>query len=448
MTVLVQTSTRPPLRAPRRYLALLAACAALLALPGTLAAQTAADCLGCHGEASLSTTRKGKTVSLGVDARKFASSAHGQLECVACHQNFNPAVLPHARSITPVDCQTCHSDEKYAQYQQSIHATVQKGGKLAATCADCHSAHEIRVLSGAPPALRKAYAEIVCAKCHAASDTVYKTSAHGVALAGGVEGAPNCIDCHGEHGARAPSDTLAATSRRNVAAMCLKCHRDNPEVGATVGPSAAFVASYENSVHARAVHQGKEEAATCVDCHGAHDLKKGADPTSRVARANIVETCSSCHGDIAEQYKASIHGASRTKGVEAAATCTDCHGEHNILSHWDQNSPVAARNVSAQVCSPCHASVKLTQKFGLASDRFQSFADSYHGLAAQYGSTLAANCASCHRLGTYDASGSAPNLSGDGSYVSSEYTAGVRGHQGITLTSSQISTLVTFLNTH
>ena len=152
-----------------------------------------------------------------------------------------------------------------AEYQQSIHATARPGGKPAAACSDCHSTHEIRAHSGAPPPLRKAYAEIVCAKCHAANDTVYKASAHGVALAAGVEGAPNCIDCHGEHGARAPSDTLAATSRRNVAAMCLKCHRDNPEVGATVGPSAAFVASYENSVHARAVHQGR----------GGHGLAQG-----------------------------------------------------------------------------------------------------------------------------------------------------------------------------
>lgn len=59
-----------------------------------------------------------------------------------------------------------------------------------------------------------------------------------------------------------------------------------------------------------------------------------------------------------------------------------------------------------------------------------------------------ANCAGCHRLGTYDASGSAPNLSGDGSDVDEEYTAGVRGHQGITLTAEQISNLKTFLNSN
>jgi formate dehydrogenase gamma subunit len=40
--------------------------------------------------------------------------------------------------------------------------------------------------------------------------------------------------------------------------------------------------------------------------------------------------------------------------------------------------------------------VTLTRKYGLRGDRFQSFADSYHGLATQAGSVEVANCASCH----------------------------------------------------
>jgi formate dehydrogenase gamma subunit len=38
----------------------------------------------------------------------------------------------------------------------------------------------------------------------------------------------------------------------------------------------------------------------------------------------------------------------------------------------------------------------LNTKFKLPPDRVKTFFESYHGLAAQYGSTLAANCASCH----------------------------------------------------
>jgi cytochrome b subunit of formate dehydrogenase len=125
-------------------------------------------------------------------------------------------------------------------------------------------------------------------------------------------------------------------------------------------------------------------------------MRKGSDPLSHVAKKNIAATCGQCHPDVEEQYRQSIHGTAMANGVAASATCTDCHGEHNILSPKNDQSPVAARNVSAKVCSPCHASVKLTEKYGLASDRFQSFADSYHGLAGEAGSVQVANCASCH----------------------------------------------------
>jgi mono/diheme cytochrome c family protein len=56
------------------------------------------------------------------------------------------------------------------------------------------------------------------------------------------------------------------------------------------------------------------------------------------------------------------------------------------------------------------------------------------------------NCASCHRLGTYDTSGSAPNLLGKGSSIDSYYKAGVSGHKGITLSSTNITELKTFIN--
>jgi formate dehydrogenase gamma subunit len=38
----------------------------------------------------------------------------------------------------------------------------------------------------------------------------------------------------------------------------------------------------------------------------------------------------------------------------------------------------------------------LNTKYNLPADRVKTFFESYHGLAAQYGSTVAANCASCH----------------------------------------------------
>jgi hypothetical protein len=353
------------------------------------------DCLACHGDKSVTMSRKGKTVSLYVDAGKLGGSAHAGLACTSCHEGFNASELPHAKKIRAVNCLTCHDGEQLSHFSQSVHGAL-KGGAPVASCADCHGTHAIVKVSEEPPAERKQFALAACSRCHDAEHTMFMASDHGAALAGGVTGAPTCIDCHDEHNVKKSSDTTSGTSRSRVAAMCLRCHLDNPAVRANVGPSAGFISSYENSVHARAMQSGNEAAATCIDCHGAHEMKKGSRADSKVARAHIAETCGGCHGDILEQYRGSIHGTSFAAGVTASATCTDCHGEHNILSPKDAASPVAAGNVSAQVCSPCHASVKLASKYGLAADRFQSFADSYHGLAGKAGDVAVANCASCH----------------------------------------------------
>jgi cytochrome b subunit of formate dehydrogenase/nitrate/TMAO reductase-like tetraheme cytochrome c subunit len=362
----------------------------------TSIAQSRSDCLQCHSEKTLSTVKNGRTISLFVDSRSYGTSAHGELDCVLCHVGFVATDLPHARKIRPVNCASCHSDERFQNYRKSVHGKPKKDGRGTATCADCHTAHAIVKLSADSLSTRRQFALDVCTKCHGAVHDTYMKSDHGKAFAAGVKGAPSCIDCHGEHEVLSPDSALAQTSRLNRSKICLRCHADEAGVRARVGPSVGFISSYENSVHAHAVSGGNDAAATCTDCHGSHSMLKGSNPASTVSKNNIAATCGQCHSDIREQYEGSIHGKTLASGVQASATCTDCHGEHNILSPKDIHSPVAAKNVSAQVCSPCHASVKLTQKYGLAADRFQSFSDSYHGLAGKSGSIEVANCASCH----------------------------------------------------
>jgi len=331
-----------------------------------------------------------------VNGQAYGASTHGDLDCVSCHAGFSATDLPHAKRIRPVNCTACHSDEKFLKYKESVHGKSKKDGKSKVACADCHTAHAIAKLSADSSSVRKQFALDVCAKCHGSVHDTYVMSDHGKAFAAGIKGAPSCIDCHGEHEVQSPDSAAARTSHRNRSTMCLRCHKDEADVRARVGPSVGFISSYENSVHAHAVTKGNDAAATCTDCHGSHTMLKGSDPASTVSKHNISTTCGKCHSDIRQQYEGSIHGKTFASGVEASATCTDCHGEHDILSPKDAHSPVAARNLSAQVCSPCHASVKLTQKYGLAADRFQSFADSYHGLAGKAGSVEVANCASCH----------------------------------------------------
>jgi cytochrome b subunit of formate dehydrogenase len=366
-----------------------------LLLPSVAWTQGNQECLACHGERGLTMTKGGKTISLYADASEFHSSAHKDLECVSCHEGFNPADLPHAKKIRPVNCLTCHQDDQFLHYAESVHGRKGKHDG-ALSCSGCHGDHGIVSLSGKATAQRQQFAVATCARCHEDVNAQYQSSDHGLAIAAGVKGAPSCIDCHTVHDVQRPSNDSSATSRLHVASMCLACHVDSADVRARVGPSAGFIASYENSVHGRAIKAGKVAAATCTDCHGSHDMKKGANPASRVSRHQIASTCGKCHEDILEQYRGSIHGTALASGVEASATCTDCHGEHDILSPKDAASRVSAKNVSGQVCSPCHSSVRLTEKFGLSSNRFRSFEDSYHGLAGKAGDVEVANCASCH----------------------------------------------------
>ena len=377
----------------RRFIVVLGV--ALMWAPA-LKAQSDADCLGCHADASLSMERKGKTVSLAVNGKAFAASAHAGIGCVSCHEGFDPTELPHARRIKPVNCFSCHESDAVKSYSHSIHGTPDKEGAHAARCVDCHTTHAIRPVSSLEPLQKKAFAESMCSRCHGQVSVRYVQSDHGIALANGVKGAPTCIDCHGEHGVHSSTDSTSVTSRLHQARMCESCHLDRAEVRSRVGPSAGFIRSYEESVHGQAIKHGNDAAAVCTDCHTAHDMKKGSNPGSTVAKRNIASTCAQCHGDKKEEYDVSIHGKALMNGVSASPTCTDCHGEHNILSPKDARSPVAAANVSSQVCSPCHASVRLTQKYGLAADRFRSFEDSFHGLANRAGDVEVANCASCH----------------------------------------------------
>jgi formate dehydrogenase gamma subunit len=99
-----------------------------------------------------------------------------------------------------------------------------------------------------------------------------------------------------------------------------------------------------------------------------------------------------CHDQEAREVAESVHGKAAAAGARDAPTCTDCHSEHKIESLSQSSS----RRISEDVCSRCHASERLNTKYNLPTDRVRTFFESYHGLASSYGSTIAANCASCH----------------------------------------------------
>jgi cytochrome b subunit of formate dehydrogenase len=156
------------------------------------------------------------------------------------------------------------------------------------------------------------------------------------------------------------------------------------------------MSGYEGSVHGQKRAAGNENAAICGDCHGVHDVQNARRPSSKISRWNLAETCGRCHADVYATYKESTHGQSVARGSVESPTCTTCHGDHHIYPTQDSRSAVARVNIAEQTCANCHNSVKISQKYGIASDRFASFTDSFHGLASKGGSLEVANCSSCH----------------------------------------------------
>ena len=360
-------------------------------------AQTVDDCLACHQDTSITTERNGKVVSLFVDRAVQNKSPHAKLICIACHTGFDAQNIPHKEKIEPVNCLTCHNDApaKHPFHASMLNAKV-SGVSLSAQCKQCHGTHDIVAPKKAGSKFFSSSVIETCGKCHVQEKELYLTSTHGKAVGSGIISAPNCISCHQNRitGLKGSKDSSGIKITQEK--MCLACHLDNSDVRAHIAPSTKFIAAYEHSVHGSALLKGNGAAANCVDCHGSHAIQRERETTSTVNRANIPATCSKCHGAIEKEYAESIHGKSSLSGNREAPVCTNCHGEHNILAPSDPTSPTAARNVSQQVCSPCHSSVTLNEKYGIAGDRFQTFEASYHGLAIRSGNMQVANCASCH----------------------------------------------------
>lgn len=373
-------------------------CVFLALSTSPLLAQTTSEiCLACHSDNSLTMEKNGREKSIYVDESILGKSPHRKLSCVACHTGFDPENIPHKETITPINCMTCHGDAlpKHAFHPQMIKATG-KNGTPDVSCKNCHGTHDVVSPKNPDARTTPARQPEFCGKCHAAETKAFEASAHGRALSSGIKGAPVCLACHQNDLTKIRPGRDSVQVKIAQEKFCLSCHLDDQDVRARVAPSAGFIAAYEHSVHGSALQGGNAKAANCVDCHGSHEMRKGNDPASKVNKFNLPRTCEKCHKAVTDEYDQSIHGVSLKNGNIDAPTCTNCHGEHNILAHTDPTSPVAAKNVSSEVCSPCHSSVKLTQKYGIASDRFTTYTDSYHGLAVRGGSIEAANCTSCH----------------------------------------------------
>jgi len=134
-------------------------------------------------------------------------------------------------------------------------------------------------------------------------------------------------------------------------------------------------------VHGTAVQlAGLDVAATCVSCHGGHDILAPSEQGSRVARRNISFTCGKCHGRVAEAYRKSAHGAALMANDNPdVPTCVDCHEAHGTI---DPLLP-RFRLASPKTCGRCHSNEKVMRKYGLSTQVYSTYVSDFHGTTAE-----------------------------------------------------------------
>jgi len=314
----------------------------LLTVPAIGVAPTVAikdkDCLECHADKELKgTNTHGKVVALFVDAGLNKASVHGDQACVDCHADIKE--LPHADRPKPVNCTLCHEDTVKA-HQASVHGRVLP-------------------ISATPAAA--------------------------------------CLDCHGRpHEILAAANPHAPTYRANIPRFCATCHTDERIMAKFNHPKSSAVTTYEHSVHGLAWARGAtNHVAVCTDCHGVHDIYETGNPAAKLFWRNIPATCGQCHGEIRTTFDRSIHGLAVKQNHREAPVCSDCHNEHNIAAVKLAESSVSTAHIQ-ETCGQCHKAERITARYGMQTNVFETYVESYHGLASGIGGVSAANCASCH----------------------------------------------------
>jgi predicted CXXCH cytochrome family protein len=270
------------------------------------------------------------------------------------------------------DCLSCHADK--TMQDASGHSVAVDGDKFHSSmhgslgCSDCHTSIKDYPHPDHPDPVK-------CATCHADQASAIRGSIHASASA------HPCTSCHGDaHSIFPKGDARSAVYPLNIPRTCGTCHASEA-LAKKYGLQNVY-ATYMDSIHGYAVSkEGLLVAANCMSCHGSHDIKSHKDPKSATSRANIPNTCGTCHGGVKDEYFSGIHGKDIEKGNKKVPVCTDCHTAHAIL----QPTEASFRMQSTPICGSCH------------KDQLATYRDTFHsqlGLLGGYVET--ARCWDCH----------------------------------------------------
>jgi hypothetical protein len=263
-------------------------------------------CIVCHSQLG---------GQLAMPTAPFPTDVHSQkgLTCASCHGGDPTSMDPKVamspakgfrgkplRQQVPEFCGRCHSNAAYmhnysptvqtdqvTQYYTSKHGTLlRQGNQQVATCINCHSVHDIKLVSDPTSPVYPTNIAQTCGKCHSNPDYMksftdlpgltqvadYERSVHYEALSKqGNLSAPTCVSCHSSHGAVPPGV-------RSVADACGTCHAQNLQF-------------FQASRHAEAFSD--LGAPVCVQCHSNHAILRGSE--AMLAGADSI--CMTCHSE-------------------------------------------------------------------------------------------------------------------------------------------------------
>lgn len=207
--------------------------------------------------------------------------------------------------------------------------------------------------------------------------TAYKTSVHA------EEG---CDSCHEDF------DAAEIPHRDAIEPVsCNSCHSEAEDEG------------YEDSAHGPA----DDPAAGCTDCHGTHDIHSSSDPKSRLYNGNIVNTCGTCHEEVADDFKHCPHWKANQRESSEGPGCAHCHSAHGTELI---TKAVPGEGTSNDLCTRCHLSgpEKVLDLVHVKPEFVIAYEQSVHGTRDTEGNVpaLCVDCHGPHRVGTRDDPGS------------------------------------------
>ncbi|HEY63795.1 MAG TPA: hypothetical protein G4O02_04430 [Caldilineae bacterium] len=318
-------------------------------------------------------------------------SLEGRAACLACHEagvGGAPVIPANHTGRTNEMCTTCHVAASEAPPQPPLipHTLVGRS--------DCLFCHE-KGVGGATviPSDHAGRTSETCRNCHQPGAPIEAPPTP----AGPPTPTPVPIPTPIVHPVRRGQNT------------CATCHRTLDE------KQARIVDEWEKSIHAA-------RNVSCADCHGGDPGAEGINESMAPAagyigvpdRVKVPGLCASCHADPVRmrqydlptdqfaKYQESIHGrALYENGDPNVATCVDCHGSHKVPEVNDPSADVYPINVP-KLCARCHADEQLMAPYAIATNQYDLYRKSVHGIALLERQDLRApSCATCH--GTHGA---------------------------------------------